>query len=148
MADISLTWTGDKEFEAFVKRAPNKALLALAGSLHLEGETIMTNSIDNYVPKDDGTLANSGFVTEPDTKGTRTIVTLGFGGSAAAYALAVHEHVGKHVGLPSPRSWWGKEIHWSVAGSGPKYLEKPVLEAKKGLDQRMGRRIRSRMEAL
>ena len=138
---------GADEFRAWLKRAPREARKAFAGALFLEGEVVMQQSKDVFVPKDLGTLANSGFVEPPEMQGTKASVTLGYGGAAAAYALAVHEHPSGH----SPPSWQGKtadQINWNVAGSGPKYLEKPVLEAQKNLDERIARRIKRRMETI
>ena len=142
MAEIK--WTGVDELQAKLLQAHAKALMALGGAIQLEGETIMTRSKREFVPVDLGTLRGSGHVTQPEYSGHKAEVTLGYGGPAAAYALAVHEHPSVH----SPPTWQGKDINWNVAGSGPKYLEKPMLESRKGQGQRIARRIKRRMDRL
>lgn len=89
---------------------------------------IMTDAKENYVPVDNGPLRASGMVMEPVIEGRNISVTMGFGGAAEAYALAVHEHLSDY----SPPSWKkaeasGRGVHFSPAGHGPKYLERPVI---------------------
>lgn len=81
---------------------PDKVVKAV----HLEGEYVMTDSKRNYVPVDLGVLRSSGFVNPPVRSGKEVSVTIGFGGAASAYALAVHEHPSTH----SPPSWQGKSV--------------------------------------
>ena len=116
--------------------APGVAAKALGSALGNEAEDIMAESVNVYAPFDLGTLTGnkSAFVDNPVVKGNKVSVEMGYGGDAAAYALAIHEHPSRH----SPPSWEGKEIHWRRAGSGPKYLEKPVLAAEKGFGRRIG----------
>lgn len=99
-----------------------------ARALFRRGEAIMTDSKDNYVPTDLGALKGSGHVELPEIGPNEITVTLGYGGSASDYALAVHEHLSEH----SPPSWRvaereGRPVQFTTGG--PKYLEKPVLEA-------------------
>lgn len=119
---------------------PDKVVKAV----HLEGEYVMTDSKRNYVPVDLGVLRSSGFVNPPVRSGKEVSVTIGFGGAASAYALAVHEHPSTH----SPPSWQGKSVAdilsvsnrtpWSVdSGRGPKYLERPLRKAVAGMPQRI-----------
>ena len=141
----SVEWSGVDELQAKLLQAHAKALTALGGALKIEGETIMTRSKDDFVPKDLGTLANTGHVTNPEYSAHKAEVTLGYGGPAVKYALAVHEHPSVY----SPPSWQGKsDINWNVPGSGPKYLEKPMLAARKDLGKRIARRIKRRMDHL
>jgi hypothetical protein len=58
---------------------------------------VLAVSQQDYVPVDTGALKNSG-VVETDDLGTRFVVTVGYGGPAAEYALHVHEDlVARHV---------------------------------------------------
>jgi hypothetical protein len=66
-------------------------------------------------PVDVGTLELSGHVEDPVLDGAGVSVQLGFGGEARGYAVIVHEDL-------SPKNF-------KRAGSGPKYLEGPMLEA-------------------
>lgn len=98
----------------------------LARTLYLGTEQIMADSKANYVPVDMGTLRSSGYVSKPalDGMGTRIVLTAGYGGPAAPYALAVHENprAGKTGGV-SPSGH--KYSSWSKVG-GWKYLQLPV----------------------
>ena len=142
---MRLTLQGEEKLQAFLKSRPSRAMTALAGALLEEAETAMEKSKDGLVPvaPDGGTLRASGFVDPPERSGTKVWVELGYGGAAAAYALAVHEFPDG----PIPPSWQGKtSLNWNVPGSGPKYLETPVLEANKGLGERVARKIKRRLE--
>lgn len=86
-------------------------------------EEIMTDAKQNYVPVVTGDLRRSGFVEEPVVTSKSVTVTLGFGGSAADYAAAVHE---------APASW----------GQGKnKYLTKPMNAAVPSLPARLAAHI-------
>ena len=142
-----ISWQGMDALQLRLFEAHLNALKALGGALNLEGETIMTKS-KKIVPVDDGYLMNSGFVEQPEYSGHEVSVTLGYGGKAAAYALAVHE-VGS-PGFPGTPNhpWYGKsadDINWNRPGSGSKYLEKPVKEAQRNLHRRLARRIKRRI---
>lgn len=107
----------------------------------------MARSKSEFVPVDLGTLRASGTVKPVKRSGTNYSVTLYYGGPSAPYALAVHEHPSEH----SPPSWRGKgvedilavrtRIPWSLDGRGPKYLERPLLQAMDGMAERLGARI-------
>ena len=107
-------------------------------------------------PKDKGHLRNSLWVQRPVFDGNEASVTIHCGGGVAApYAIAVHEHFSEH----SPPSWkqrggksfsptgvasegnWGRSINWSVPGTGPKFLERPVLEASAKLGELLVKRL-------
>lgn len=80
----------------FNKRLSNIEKRLVSGILekHLfqEGEGIMAQS-KQLVPVDKGTLRASGHVQLPERLGNRIVVTLGFGGPAAPYAISVHENL-------------------------------------------------------
>ena len=97
----------------------------VAGALFRRGQAIMADSKERYVPVDLGTLKSSGHVSLPYYVGRKVTVELSYGGAAAAYALAVHEHPSKH----SPPSWQGAQVTFSPSGTGPKYLERPMMAA-------------------
>lgn len=84
------------------------AIPAVAGSLYRSTERIMTISKDQEVPLDTGALRSSGAVQIEQTA-TAVTVTLGYGGSASQYAVAVHEQNKNYKG---GRKW--------------KYLEDPI----------------------
>ena len=127
MAGIS--WVGMDALQKRLFEAHLNALHALGGALNLEGKVIMTRSKDVFVPVDQGPLRGSGFVEQPEYSAHEASVTLGYGGVAKDYALIQHENMDfNHPGQ-----------------GGPKYLERPVLEAQLGLHNRLARRIKRRI---
>jgi len=123
----------------------NLAALALiipdvaAGALYEEGETIIAESKD-LVPFDDGALEGSAFVEQPKTAGGDLSVTIGYGGVAAPYAIAVHETPSAH----DPPSWKGVNVQFHGKGK-PKFLERPFLQHAKTLPLNVLMRLRSRL---
>jgi hypothetical protein len=105
----------------------------VASALYVEAELVMTRSKDEFVPVDHGTLKNNGHVGRPVIDSDGISVELGFGGPAAEYALAVHEHPSEY----DPPTWQGKAIVFQPDGRGPKYLEKPMMEAVNGMADRI-----------
>ena len=99
---------------------------------------ILTPAKERLVPVDFGPLRSSGTVLEPVVKGDTISVTVAFGGPAAPYALAVHEHPSEH----SPPSWKGKDIVFSPASAGPKFLEKAVKETERTVARRVADEVR------
>ena len=104
--------TGD--WQATVKnlrRIADQSGEALAMALKRTGETLMAEAIP-ITPMDTGDLRRSGYVSQPKVVGGDVTIEVGFGGTAAKYALRVHE-------------WTDPEPNWSEPGTGPKYLERP-----------------------
>lgn len=89
-------------------RLDRGALPIVAGSFYRWAEGTMTESKEQEVPVDTGALRSSGTV-EVETSDTRVEVSLGFGGAASNYAVAVHETNKNYRG---GRKW--------------KYLEDPI----------------------
>ena len=90
-----------------------------ASALLIEGERIMTDSKQNYVPVDQGVLRASGYVNVQMEAGG-PVVELGYGGAASAYALVQHER-----------------LDFNHREGGPKYLERPMLAAERGMSERL-----------
>ena len=106
-----ITITGTKALQAALRKAGPNAINGLKGALMNEAENIMDTS-EGRVPFDTGKLRGSAFVDTPRV--TRSGVSLEMGYNAD-YALYVHEA--------------RADLHWSRPGSGPKFLERPMLEA-------------------
>lgn len=120
--------------DAVLAQFGQKSLDVAANLLYARGETIMLDSKQNYVPVDQSTLQGTGHVEIPVIDGANVSVRLAYGGPAAPYAEAIHEHLSAH----SPRSWKiaegsGRGVHFKQGG--PKYLERPYLDGVRGLAQ-------------
>lgn len=111
-----------------------------AGALSEVAEEIMTESQD-LVPVDLGALKNSKFVQSPERASDGLSVTMGYGGEAAAYAEAVHEH----PSATSPQSWLKGAVHFQTPGTGPKFLERPVVAAQRTFASDIAARLKTRL---
>lgn len=107
-------------------------------SLKIEAERIMTDSKQNYVPVDKGTLRNTGIVNDPVKNGDEISISMGYGGQAAPYATSLHEY-----SSPSnPPTWNGEPLTFTKPGTGPKFLELPLMKAVDGMLERLASRIK------
>lgn len=117
---------------------------AIGAALTGEAEDIMAASKER-VPVDFGTLRASGHVQAPKMGGFSTIeITLGYGGPAAPYALAVHENprAGNTGGVaPDGRPY----KHWAKVG-GYKYLESAADEAAAGIGERVAAEVKRALQ--
>lgn len=100
----------------------------LLAVLYQEGELIMADSKENYVPVVTGRLRASGYVNMGvfAGKASKKEVILGF---TAPYAMEVHER--------PPYMGQGKN----------KFLEKPVNKAMKGMNNRVAKKLAARIAA-
>ena len=126
--------------EATVIRNLNKLAarvpLGAGAALFQEGEKIMATSKESFVPVDQGPLRASGRVAPPEILPFGASVTMGYGGAAETYAVAVHEH----PSAASPPSWAGGV---KFKRGGPKYLERPLRAAVPGMAARLAVKIRT-----
>jgi hypothetical protein len=140
---IQFTVTGLDQLIENLQARGEAAVASLGTSLYEEAERIMADSKANYVPVDLGVLRNSGTVFPPVQSGNETSVKMAYGGAAAAYVVAVHEHLGDEP--HDPRSWKiamarGHAIHFTVGG--PKFLELPFNAALRGMAGRIASGVR------
>lgn len=108
----------------------------IPGVMNEQAEEVLKDSRENYVPVDTTALKYDSRVREVESvHGGWNSVQIVYGeGEAAAYALAVHEHLSEF----SPYSWRNVKnppVKFHPDGRGPKYLEKP-LNKKAGTMQR------------
>ena len=139
MATQILMIEGLDKLQVRLKKSSKNAVRDLARGLSVEAERIMTAS-QRIVPTSPGggNLKTSRVVEPAVIKRTSASVTLGYGGAASDYALAVHEFPSRF----SPPSWRGKTtLNWNAAGTGAKFLEKPANDAKKGFGARIAKNI-------
>ena len=146
MAEIDFTVTGTDEMDAAIAALGEKWLEAAAEVLRAEAEAIMTDSKTNYVPVDRGGagLQGTGHVERVERTRDGLSVRMAYGGPAARYAQAIHEHLSEY----SPPSWKkaeasGHGVHFRHGG--PKYLERPILKALGGMADRIAVHLRTKL---
>ena len=71
--------------------AADATISDLKMALNASGEMVMTISKRDFVPVQTELLQGSGFVEEAEQQGDMVVTTLGYGGAAREYAVAVHE---------------------------------------------------------
>ena len=107
-----------REMDAISKKA--------ASELFVEAEEILTRSRAEFVPVDQGILRADSGVTQPEQDGDSLKLTIWYGaGPARDYAVVQHEQMDFKHGV-----------------GGPKYLERPLLEAISGMGQRIASRVK------
>lgn len=134
---MSFKLTGADQMRRRLQQIAKKVPDRLAAALYVEAEKISTDSARNYVPVREGVLRASRYVKKPEIKGRAVSVEIGYGGAASAYAIAVHENPSRY----DPPSWEGVTVTFRPAGRGPKYLERPLKEALKGMAERLAAEI-------
>jgi hypothetical protein len=111
-----------KEFAAKLEKYKSKMLKAVPMVVNAIAEDIMGDSKENFVPVCSGVLRSSGHVQRIRIGKNRVTVRMGYGGSAASYALAVHERM--------------QPINRCSQVGGAKYLSLPFDKAKPGMPKR------------
>lgn len=119
-----------KNLDKIQKDLEKKQMRALKN----ECNRIMTDSKENYAPEDRGDLISEGVVSEP-IKGDNGIeISMSYGGPKSKdYAVPLHEHPSRS----SPPTWNGKQLEFTKAGTGEKYLERPLMKAIDGMIERL-----------
>lgn len=122
---FSLELKGVDKFKKKMSKIENRLVSkAIESHLFKEGEGIMAQS-KSLVPVDTGTLRSSGHVQLPKRIGNRIVVTLGYGGPSAPYAIPVHENL---------------QVFHKVGVA--KYLSLPFRQAARGFPKRLAARLR------
>lgn len=139
---VGIVIHGLEEVKTKLDNAESGVIPAVAKELHKQGEKVIGDSKKNYVPVATGTLKNTGHVKLPKFKTDGVIISLGYGGPAAPYALDVHENprAGKTEGIspqgyPYPTTMGGKPT-WATVGEW-KYLEKPVKKHSDNIERKL-----------
>lgn len=126
----SFTIRGGPEMRAKIAQLVKDFPKKVGGAMYrVCDKKIMTRAKDEFCPFHLGVLRGTGLTDLPEINGNVISVTMGFGGPAAPYALAVHEHLSE----ASPPSWRkaeaeGRAVEFHPTGHGPEYLKKPLLE--------------------
>ena len=121
--DVSITWEGLDTLTTMLKELPSNANHFLANEMY-DTVTEAFNESQRQVPVRTGFLKGSGTVSI-DNSGDNILMIIGYGGSAAGYALAVHENLAAHHKPPTKA----------------KYLEDPVNVAASQMDGRMSAHV-------
>ena len=148
---ITVEVTGLKEAIATLEQMGPKATMSIGPLLKQCADTRVVAEAKRLVPVATGALKGSIQAREPVYGDQVVSVTVGAGGVAAPYALAVHENprAGKTGGVspqgkPYARTKKGKPT-WATTGQW-KYLEIPALAAAKDSAQWLARAVRGIMK--
>ena len=133
---VSFKLTGVERMLAALARIEAQMIDDVLIALREEAEDVMRRSITEFIPIDESTLKDSGFVNDVVRRGNDLSVTMGFGQDASAHALATHETPSQY----DPRSWKGKTVKFKRGGR--KYLERPLMEATQGMGGRIANKVR------
>lgn len=152
--------TGSAEMRRAIQAAGARALQLTAQACYLEAERVMAKSKQEVAVGVDGVLRGSGFVRPPELAGTKITVTLGYGGAAQQYALAVHEGTKPHFPPVNALKRWAKKflgdeklafvVARAISKRGTKatkYLERPLREEASGMGERIARHIKAGLGA-
>ena len=126
-SDFSFTLDGADELMRVLQQVPKESGTIVGQALYEEAQVIFAKS-QLLVPVDTGALRGSGDVSAPEALGNGNIaVDIYYGGTAAPYALLVHELLQYHHASPTQA----------------KYLERPFLEAMPNIKKHLASRIMS-----
>lgn len=128
-------------------RGSDAAVRATRRGLYEEAEIIMGKAV-RQVPFQYGTLAGSGRVHEPIVQGRDILVELSFGGPAADRKPLEKGGTGGPVQVGYAWIQHERLDFKHAAGRKAKYLEDPVLEARKTLDAKLAKRVHAIIEGI
>lgn len=103
-----------EEFAQQSKMETKKAVREIAEENMTEIKAASKRGEKRGVPRNLGTLANTGYVNGPDA---RNLVVIGFGGAAAPYALVQHERTDYHHEVGEARYLVRQLERWEPGGS-------------------------------
>lgn len=91
---LSMTLTGGPALRQTLEALGREAPVVMGEAMFEDAEATMTEIKEvPIVPVDTGVLRASGYVVPPEVTPVEAVVTLGFGGAAAAYAIVQHERL-------------------------------------------------------
>ena len=125
MPTVTFKLKGTRSMQKKLNRLAAQFEDRLPVALQTEAELIMTTSKKDFVPVDKGTLRASGHVEKVRREGEMLIVRLVYGGPSAPYAAKQHE-----------------DMTLSHTVGGPKYLERPLVDAIPGMPARLAARMK------
>lgn len=133
---MSLDMQGVAALRREVEQARRDMSARMESAVKEEAGAIMQRSRDEFAPRDTGTLiADSG--VDVQREGDTVTATLWYGrGPASGYAVATHETPSEH----DPATWQGVAVQFKQGG--PKYLERPTMDAEDGFAQRVADRLK------
>lgn len=125
---------------------------ALSDAALDEAERVAQRSRDEFVPVRSGGLRDTIKVVKGElsqgrdtggrfTEGSAIEVIVTAGDDTTLHAVTVHEHPSPH----DPPTWQGVDVHFNPSGSGPKYLQTPLLESVQGMAERVGSKVGTRL---
>lgn len=139
---VTFRFEGSKTISRKIRQVVGRLPRDNAEATFEEAEAIAQDARDNYVPVDRGDLRDSIKATRGAPLGQvesarDAASTVEAGGPDAPYALTVHEHPSS----ADPPTWKGKRIVFQPDGRGPKFIERPMREASRGMAERLARQV-------
>lgn len=125
MPDVTFKLKGTRSMQGKLLRLAAQFDNQLPVALQTEGELVMTTSKRDFVPVDTGNLQETGDVEKVRREGKTLVVRLVYGGPSAPYALKQHE-----------------DMTLAHTVGGPKYLERPLVDAAPGMPARLAARMK------
>jgi hypothetical protein len=132
VAGVDADWA---RLEATLKRAPNKAIRALAIAIRKEAQETMNLSVVEYVPIDNSVLRDSATVKKPVVTPKIMFIEFGYGGAAQAYAVRQHEDETLSHPPKYPRPRTGTQMSFRPGRA--KYLEQAVLDRRREIPRNL-----------
>jgi len=132
---ITVEVKGTEELHRVLEKLGERAQAELGKALYAEAELIMTES-KKQVPVDTGTLRASGFVKEPETKGGKVEVELGYGGPASKVNPKTGQRTEEYA------YWVHERLDLKHEVGKAKFLEDPVKAAAPKLPRAIADRLR------
>lgn len=126
-----------QRLEAVLRRAPKKALKALAIAIRKEAQETLNLSVTEYVPIDNSVLRDSATVKKPVLTPKIIFIEFGYGGAAQAYAVRQHEDETLSHPPKNPRPRTGTQMSFRPGRA--KYLEQAVLDRQRAIPRNLAR---------
>lgn len=127
-----------RNIERLIARLPEAA----EEILREEAEAVLLVSREQFTPLDEGSLRASGEISDVEREGDTLSIGIGFGGTpeSEGHALAIHQHPSEH----SPHNWT-ENVSFSPAGTGPRYLELPLIAAAQDMGNRVAESLTKKL---
>lgn len=131
---VAMEFTNLAKIKALLSQFGPKSTQMMARAMYETLTDVEADSKARYVPYRLGTLHDSIHVVPPKISGSQIETRIVAGGPAAPYAVIVHEDL--------------RPKKWTKPGTGPKYIERPLMLAFRTLQQQLVTALRRAAEEM